>query len=261
MNPLHKFTVSGAGADLDRETHSLYGVILTSGHVDQQNQTIGESELEKAAARFLRNPSFKLNHRGRPLDGIELAESYVAPASFTLPSGARVLKGQWVIKIDISDYGLYEQFSESPPTGFSIGGTGGLRKLASGADEIYDLNVNEISILTDGEKPAQRPSRVLALKSEIDLEDPEVIAKLKEVQAELTALRLSQMEQDVRAQLSALQAAEGPRRARSRDKWEWQERYAEKMNELEFRARARNEDLYDRVRTQPKSPFQSDLGR
>jgi hypothetical protein len=213
MSHLHKFEVTGAGAALDREGHSLYGVIMTANHVDRQNQTISENELQAAAARFLKNPSFKINHVGIPLSGIELAESFVAPATFLLPNGARVQKGQWVCRFAITSDALYRRLAANPPEGFSIGGTANLDK-SGGVENILNLCVREISILLD-QQPAQRPSRVLQFKSESEeaMFSPECVALMKTLSDKLHELRVSQtlaqIERDTLVTLAFLKAVNG----------------------------------------------------
>ena len=101
----------------------VYGVVLTPGLRDSQNDVVSAQEIEKAAHQFLVDyRKHDVQHNESPA-GIETVESFIAPQNMEI-AGEQVLKGSWVMATHISDRDVWQRVEKGEITGYSIGGSG-----------------------------------------------------------------------------------------------------------------------------------------
>lgn len=109
----------------DAEQRLVTGIVLEPDEVDAHDHTVSAAEIEQAAHRFMSryNEATELGvqHEMFPLEGLDLAESYIAPVDFEM-GGQRVKKGTWVMVMKVTSDSLWEGVKEGRFTGFSIGG-------------------------------------------------------------------------------------------------------------------------------------------
>lgn len=107
----------------------VYGVVLSPGVTDSQDDIATPDEIEKAAHRFLteyrkhdvQHTEITRTAAGDPI--AETVESFIAPQDMTI-AGEKVLKGAWVLATHVSDPETWERVRKGEITGYSIGGTG-----------------------------------------------------------------------------------------------------------------------------------------
>jgi hypothetical protein len=103
-----------------------YGLILRPNVPDAQGDIYTESEVEKAAHRYMARSAGRADWLHRQLlsrTEAVLVESFVAPAPFDW-SGFKVLKGDWLGAMWIPDPDKWQLVKSGQIRAFSIKGTG-----------------------------------------------------------------------------------------------------------------------------------------
>jgi hypothetical protein len=158
--------------------HEIELIVLEADRADNQNDAVTLQEMKKASAWFLENGrNLKINHSGFPLSKseIQLSESFIKD-------------GKWHIRLLVKSEELFTQLRVSGLSGASVGGRseagqrGNVRWLSN-------LEIEEISLLTDGYKPAVPSARVVSMKSQTPVTKQEAEAKFKEMIQELASVR------------------------------------------------------------------------
>jgi hypothetical protein len=117
------------GAD-GQEKRLVTGVVLEPNVIDAQHDYEEPETIERAAHKFLMNYNKPVGQNGTQLGlmhrafgdlGIELVESYVAPAEFAL-GNEKVKKGSWIMTVHVTSDKVWSDVKAGKLTGFSIGG-------------------------------------------------------------------------------------------------------------------------------------------
>ncbi|MDO8159635.1 hypothetical protein FKQ51_20210 [Bacillus toyonensis] len=99
----------------------VYGVVYEPGTADLHNDFMTETEIEKAAHKFMKDAqNIDTQHDFVPGAG-EVVESYLAPADLEI-NGVTVQKGSWIIATKASDE-VWEKIEKGEITGYSMAGT------------------------------------------------------------------------------------------------------------------------------------------
>lgn len=105
----------------DDDEHIVYGIVYEPDTVDAQGDQASEEEIRKAAYHFMENnPTFKIMHKGKPVD-IKVLESYIAPQDFTIEKRT-IKKGSWVLVTRVNDKKLWSAIKDGTYTGYSMAG-------------------------------------------------------------------------------------------------------------------------------------------
>lgn len=107
----------------DDEPLLVYGVVLNPGISDSQQDEVSATEIEKAAHEYLiTSRKNDVQHTELDAPEVDVVESYVAPHDLVV-AGKPVIKGAWVMGVEIRDPQIKADVRESRITGFSIGGS------------------------------------------------------------------------------------------------------------------------------------------
>ena len=112
-------------APADAESHFVLGVVLeplTPDNPDAQADWYTPADIENAAHGYMKSQALNLMHRA-PIDGVDVVESYLAPVDFEM-GGEKVLKGSWVMGVEITNPELWEAIRAGAINAFSIEGSG-----------------------------------------------------------------------------------------------------------------------------------------
>lgn len=106
----------------DEDRNIVFGVVLEPDEVDAHGDTIDAQTIARAAHLWLaRRQDRGLMHR-RIINGkVEIYESFIAPAAFTI-NGQRVKKGTWLLMLHVLDAALWKDIKAGKMTGLSMGG-------------------------------------------------------------------------------------------------------------------------------------------
>ena len=110
---------------VEEERRLVTGIVLEPDVVDAHGDVIRERIIEKAAHKFLSDYNEEtrmgLMHRKFADNGIELAESWVAPCDVTI-NGVKIRQGTWVMTVHVVRDDVWGDVKAGRLTGFSIGG-------------------------------------------------------------------------------------------------------------------------------------------
>lgn len=91
---------------------------------DFHGDVMSAEEIEKTAHSFaLRGFKLKIQHQGKPVKGMAVIESYIAPVEFEI-NGHIIKEGSWVIAIKVASKRIWKAIKEGKFTGVSPGGFG-----------------------------------------------------------------------------------------------------------------------------------------
>jgi len=107
-----------------KEERFVFGVVLVPDEVDAQGEVYSADEVRKAAHSFMElfGGQFKVMHKGRPVDGVQVLETYVTKAK-EAHGGETFPMGTWLMGVRVQDDELWADVQAGEFTGFSIGGT------------------------------------------------------------------------------------------------------------------------------------------
>lgn len=115
------------------EKRIVMGEVLIPDEVDQQDEIYDADVIENAAHGWMINSQKRgIQHTetgGAVNEKVSLVESYIAPVEFEL-NGRVIKQGTWIVGYKINDDDLWEDVKAGKYTGFSIGGTALVEKLA-----------------------------------------------------------------------------------------------------------------------------------
>lgn len=118
------FSTYGKIIAKDAEHHFATGIVYEPLAEDAHGNYMTEEEITKAAYYFAKSGmKVDLQHSFEPLSGVEVVESWVAKADFSI-DGTPVTKGTWLMTVELADESLWDAIEKGEITGFSMGGVG-----------------------------------------------------------------------------------------------------------------------------------------
>jgi hypothetical protein len=107
-----------------KEERFVFGVVLVPNEVDAQGEIYSPDEVRKAAHSFMElfGGQLKLMHKGRPVDGVLVLETYLTKQK-EAHGGETFPEGTWLLAVRVQDDALWKDVKSGAFTGFSIGGT------------------------------------------------------------------------------------------------------------------------------------------
>jgi len=117
----------------DDEKRLVTGIVLQPEVVDAQGDIISKEVIEAAAYNFLARYNQKtqlgLQHEIMKPEGVELVESYIAPADYVLNNRV-ITAGTWMMTVRVKNDVLWTKIKTGQITGFSIGGVARVQRLS-----------------------------------------------------------------------------------------------------------------------------------
>lgn len=119
-----QFSALGKILKVDAETHYVTGIVYEPLVEDAHGNFMTESEIRKAAYWFAKNgDKVDLQHSFEQVDGVAVVENYVAPSDMEI-DGAPIIKGTWLMTVEVENADVWEKVQKGEVTGFSMGGIG-----------------------------------------------------------------------------------------------------------------------------------------
>jgi len=114
----------------EKEERFVFGVVLVPNDTDAHGDAYDEETVRKAAHSFMENGGVrKIMHRGAPIDGVTVLETYVTKTEET--HGGEVFPvGTWLMAVRVTNDALWEAVLDGTFTGFSMGGSAIRRPVA-----------------------------------------------------------------------------------------------------------------------------------
>jgi site-specific DNA-adenine methylase len=110
-------------AETSGDEHFVFGIVLEPDVVDAQKDVYSAAEVRDAAHKYMAEFQNRgLMHKELVNKHVDLLESYLAPASFTIGDQS-VKKGTWLMAMRVKDGKLWNEVKKGNLTGFSIGGS------------------------------------------------------------------------------------------------------------------------------------------
>jgi 2'-5' RNA ligase len=117
----------------DDEKRLATGIVLQPEIVDAQGDIIGADVIERTAhnflARYNKATQLGLQHEIMKPDGVDLVESYIAPADMMI-NNRLIVAGTWMMTVRVSNDVLWTKIKTGQLGGFSIGGVARVQRLA-----------------------------------------------------------------------------------------------------------------------------------
>jgi site-specific DNA-adenine methylase len=119
----HERELKIAKASANDDEHYVLGIVLEPDVVDAQQDIYSANEVRDAAHKYMAEFQNRgLMHKEIVNGKVDLLESYLAPADFTI-GDQHVKKGTWVMAVRVKDAKLWGECKSGGLTGFSIGGS------------------------------------------------------------------------------------------------------------------------------------------
>ncbi len=119
-----QFSTLGKVLKVDAETHYVTGIVYEPLIEDAHGNFMTEAEIRKAAYWFAKNgDKVDLQHSFEPVDGVTVVETYVAPSDMEI-EGQPVIKGTWLMTVEVENADVWNKVQKGEVTGFSMGGIG-----------------------------------------------------------------------------------------------------------------------------------------
>lgn len=119
-----QFSTLGKVLKVDSETHYVTGIVYEPLTEDAHGNFMTESEIKKAAYWFAKNgDKVDLQHSFEQADGVSVVETYVAPSDMDV-EGQPVIKGTWLMTVEVENAEIWDKVQKGEVTGFSMGGIG-----------------------------------------------------------------------------------------------------------------------------------------
>lgn len=119
-----QFSTLGKILKVDAETHYVTGIVYEPLVEDAHGNFMTESEIRKAAYWFAKNgDKVDLQHSFEQVDGVAVVENYVAPSDMEI-EGTSIIKGTWLMTVEVENADVWEKVQKGEVTGFSMGGIG-----------------------------------------------------------------------------------------------------------------------------------------
>ena len=143
-----QFSTYGRILKADAETHYVTGIVYEPLTEDSEGNFMTAAEIQKAAHWFAKNgDKVDVQHSYEVVEGAAVVESYIAPCDLTIED-ATVVKGTWIMTVEIENAELWGAIQKGEITGFSMGGVGKY------SEEDTDLNNVEKTAPTVQEEPS-----------------------------------------------------------------------------------------------------------
>lgn len=118
------FQTFGKILKTDEESHYVTGIVYEPMAEDTDGNFMTESEIEKAAHWFMKHGgNVDLQHCFEKASGVDVVESFVAKSDMEI-EGIPIIKGTWLMTMEISDADVWSAVQKGDITGFSMGGVG-----------------------------------------------------------------------------------------------------------------------------------------
>lgn len=119
-----QFSTLGKILKVDDATHYLTGIVYEPLVEDAHGNFMTEEEIRKAAYWFAKNgDEVDIQHSFETVNDISVVENYVTPCDMEI-GGEPVVKGTWVMTVEVSNPDVWEAVQKGEITGFSMGGLG-----------------------------------------------------------------------------------------------------------------------------------------
>lgn len=119
-----QFSTLGKVLKVDAETHYVTGIVYEPLTEDAHGNFMTETEIRKAAYWFAKNgDKVDLQHSFEQAEGVTVVETYVAPSDMTV-EGQPVVKGTWLMTVEVENAEIWDKVQKGEVTGFSMGGIG-----------------------------------------------------------------------------------------------------------------------------------------
>ena len=119
-----QFSTLGKILKVDAETHYVTGIVYEPLIEDAHGNFMTESEIRKAAFWFAKNgDKVDLQHSFEQVEGVTVVETYVAPSDMEV-EGQPVIKGTWLMTVEVENADVWNKVQKGEVTGFSMGGIG-----------------------------------------------------------------------------------------------------------------------------------------
>lgn len=119
-----QFSTLGKVLKVDSETHYVTGIVYEPLTEDAHGNFMTENEIRKAAYWFAKNgDKVDLQHSFEQADGVSVVETYVAPSDMDV-EGQPVIKGTWLMTVEVENAEIWDKVQKGEVTGFSMGGIG-----------------------------------------------------------------------------------------------------------------------------------------
>lgn len=119
-----QFSTLGKILKVDTATHYITGIVYEPLVEDAHGNYMTEEEIKKAAYWFAKNgDEVDVQHSFEAVDGVSVVENYVAPCDMDI-DGTPVIKGTWIMTVEVNNTDVWEAVQKGEITGFSMGGIG-----------------------------------------------------------------------------------------------------------------------------------------
>lgn len=119
-----QFSTLGKVLKVDAETHYVTGIVYEPLTEDAHGNFMTEPEIRKAAYWFAKNgDKVDLQHSFEQVEGVTVVETYVAPSDMDV-EGQPVVKGTWLMTVEVENSDIWDKVQKGEVTGFSMGGIG-----------------------------------------------------------------------------------------------------------------------------------------
>lgn len=116
------FVTAGRIIKKDSKNHYVTGIVYEPDSQDTQNDSMTAEEIQKAAYWFMKNgDGVDLQHDFEKLENASVVESWVAKSDFNIDDET-IVKGTWLMTVEVSDPDVWEDIEKGKITGFSMGG-------------------------------------------------------------------------------------------------------------------------------------------
>lgn len=119
-----QFSTLGKVLKVDADTHYVTGIVYEPLTEDAHGNFMTENEIRKAAYWFAKNgDKVDLQHSFEQVEGVSVVETYVAPSDMDV-EGQPVIKGTWLMTVEVENAEIWDKVQKGEVTGFSMGGIG-----------------------------------------------------------------------------------------------------------------------------------------
>lgn len=119
-----QFSTVGRIVKVDDNTHYLTGIVYEPMVEDAHGNFMTEAEIRKAAYWYAKNSDqVDIQHSFETAKGVSVVENYIAPCNMEI-GDATVLKGTWLMTVEVQNDAIWASVQKGEITGFSMGGIG-----------------------------------------------------------------------------------------------------------------------------------------
>ena len=162
-----QFSSFGKILKADVDTHYVTGIVYEPLTEDTDGNFMTAEEIQKAARWFVKNgDKVDIQHSYEAAEGATVVESYITPCDFMI-SDTPVIKGTWVMTVEIDNAQLWDAVQKGEITGFSMGGVGKYSE--------EDVNLDEVI------KTAPASTGTVAIESDESLTAPQKKGVIKTI--------------------------------------------------------------------------------